>query len=162
MELSVPVQKPYNQKPMKEVQIDYRQTWMKDHWMSIQSAYGNAPFFEYYGETLSSILFGQHKFLFDLNWQLLEKILQLLKVKCTITFCENYVSDPGADVVDLRSKIHPRNGVNSYDFFKQIPYNQVFGNIFAGTLSIIDLLFCEGPEAVAFLQNSVPNNRNNH
>ena len=162
MELSVPVQKPYSRKPLKDVQIDYRQKWMKDHWMSIQSAYGKAPFFEFYADALYRILFNKPKFLFDLNRELLEKIMQFLKVKKTITFCEKYILDPGVGVLDLRSKIHPKNKAYDYDFYKPKPYNQIFGNIFVENLSIIDLLFCEGPEAVTFLEKSVLNFRKNN
>jgi hypothetical protein len=34
------------------------------------------------------------------------------------------------------------------------PYNQVFGKQFVPDLSIIDVLFLQGPEAVSFLQAS--------
>ncbi len=77
---------------MKDVQIDYREKWVKDHWASIQSAYGKAPFFEFYKDDLQRIIFSKPKFLFDLNQELLQKIMQFLKVPKTITFCETYVS----------------------------------------------------------------------
>lgn len=162
MELSVPIKKPYNQKPLKEAQIDYRHGWTKDHWMSIQSAYGKAPFFEFYSEAFHHIIFSKPKFLFDLNLELLQKILQFLKISKTVTVCEKYVTIPGGQVADLRSKVQVKTRPGNYDFYQPIPYNQVFGNIFVENLSIIDLLFCEGPEAVTFLEKSVLNSRKNN
>ena len=38
------------------------QKWLNNHWRTIQSGYGNAPFFEYYAPELQDILFRKNDF----------------------------------------------------------------------------------------------------
>src|SRR5687767_15886504 len=64
---------------VKDVRIDYTQKWLNNHWRAIQSAYGKAPFFEYYSDDLHTVLFRNHVFLYDLNLELLTLCLKWLK-----------------------------------------------------------------------------------
>ena len=46
--LSVPIQGRRPKLPMDQIRIDYSQKWQAVHLRGMQSAYGKAPFFEYY------------------------------------------------------------------------------------------------------------------
>src|SRR5688572_5468492 len=69
--LIVPLTSKHGKVMIKDVRIDYGQKWLNNHWRTLQSAYGNAPFYEYYSEDLKKVLFTRHEFLFDLNYNLL-------------------------------------------------------------------------------------------
>ena len=57
-------------------------------------------------------------------------------------------------VLDLRSVINPKNSKQCEEFYYPVMYNQVFGNTFVENLSLIDLIFCEGPGAFRIVQLS--------
>ena len=51
--LSIPLVKGKNQQTdIREVRIDYSQNWQQLHWRTVQTAYGSAPFFDYYKATI--------------------------------------------------------------------------------------------------------------
>ena len=151
--MSVPVKKGARQ--IKDVQIDYRQSWLKDHWRTITSAYGKSPFFEHYRDGFETILLGKEKFLFDLNRRLLTKCLEYLGLEKDIKFTDNYEFNLKSAVLDLRSLILPKTGFGERGIYMAHAYNQIFGKDFAGNLSVIDLLFCEGPHALSILNKSI-------
>lgn len=135
-----------------EVRIDYSQKWLNNHWRSIQSAYAKAPFFEYYSDALHSILFKQYPYLYELNMNLLTLCLKWLRLDVQIQESLAYTKDVQVDTVDLRNAISAkkRGLINAEPHFK--PYTQVFGNAFVNDLSIIDLIFCTGPQALTYLK----------
>ncbi|MDN5215468.1 WbqC family protein [Fulvivirgaceae bacterium BMA12] len=151
--MSIPIKK--GARKIKDIKIDYRQSWLKDHWRTITSAYGKSPFFEYYRDGFESILFSKEPFLFDLNLKLLTKCLEYLEIKKHIKFTDNYDFNPKSPVLDLRSLILPKMSYQDRGIYRGYAYNQIFGKDFAGNLSIIDLLFCEGPGASLILNKSM-------
>jgi hypothetical protein len=146
--LIVPVEKGNRNIPIQEIRIDRNQHWAKKHWKSIQSAYGNAPFFEYYAEDLKKILFKKHRFLFDLNLEFLTRILELLSIEKEISFSQQFIRGYDNKIADLRSRIHPKKSLSSLIFYHPIEYIQVFGKQFVENLSVIDLIFNEGPNSM--------------
>lgn len=138
---------------VKEVRIDYATPWQRAHWRSIESAYNNTPFYLYYKDALKPFFEQKFEFLFDFNFKLTQTLLKLLQkekeIAVTTTF-EPYTQD------DLRLLIHPKNAKKEdYPFRLQQPYYQVFEDKFGFTsnLSVIDLLFNEGPQAAHYLQS---------
>ena len=154
-DLIVPIRKGNSNIPIQELRIDNRQLWVKNHWRAIQSAYGNAPFFEHYAPDVQKILFGEPRFLFDLNLEILEYVLNILGINKKIIFTQKYEKEYPPELSDLRSTIHPKQHPDKLFFYDPPRYTQVFGNQFIRDLSVLDLLFCEGPNALSFIQRSV-------
>lgn len=136
------------------VTIDYNQKWQHKHWRAIQTAYGNAPFFEFYAERLRKIIFEKHVFLYDLNLQVLSFCLSLLKWPISIKETSSYEKDVKSPIIDLRDKISVKNATECQELYQPVPYIQVFGNMFEPNLSLIDLIFCAGPEASGVVTKS--------
>jgi len=141
--LSVPIAKMRGTKQsMDSVTISYETDWQRIHLLAIKSAYGSSPFFEYYFDEIAEILQTKHLFLKDLSLALFEHLLQLLQIDKPFKVSTQYYQGNGTD---LRNVIQPKN---KHPFLHQ-EYTQVFSEKhgFAQNLSIIDLLFNEGPNA---------------
>ena len=152
--LIVPLTSKHGKVFIKDVRIDYSQKWLQGHWRTIQSAYGKAPFFEFYSDALHSILFSKKEFLFDLNLELLTICLKWLKLNPEITESMSYVNETSAGILDLRNVISAKNRDLLPPQLISVNYTQVFGNMFVKNLSLIDLLFCEGPRALEIVRSS--------
>lgn len=152
--LIIPVAARHGKPLTSEVRIDYSQKWLNNHWRSIQSAYGKAPFFEYFSPELHDELFKKHERLYDLNRGLLTLCLKWLKWTISVSESKQYEKVPAAGVVDLRSRINPGKPEMVQSFYRPAVYYQVFGNKFVENLSLIDLIFCEGPGADVIVRAS--------
>jgi len=152
--LSIPVHHGGRKILITEVEIDYKQKWMNNHWRAIQSAYGKAPFFDYYGAYFKDEFEVEHKCLFDFNQSLLTLCLKLLRLKLNIVKSDVYTKTPPEGVIDYRSHIHPKKPLDSLTWFQPQEYHQIFGKDFAPSMSILDLLFCTGPDALEVLYQS--------
>jgi len=151
--LSVPISKPYgNSTKTTEVQIVTPSGWNRLHWRAIVTAYNASPFFLYYRDRIESVLFEPHESLFSLNLSLIELLFELMKIQKSINLSINFQKDP-KELTDLRNSIHPKKTFRSPDTFE--PYTQVFNSKypFVPDLSIIDLLFNEGPASKDYLLN---------
>ncbi len=157
--LSVPVEKGRSHHiPDKDVKIAYHSNWQKQHWRSIVSAYNASPFFQYYRDEVYPFFITKTTFLFDLNMAITRLMMELTGIEGEISFTGEYLSPAGSNIVDLRELIHPKRPASRWDpSFLPIPYKQVFDQRhgFIPNLSILDLLFNKGPEAVLVLEQSV-------
>ena len=153
--LTVPVVKPGGKVPIRDIRIDYSQMWIKKHWRCLVSAYANSPFFEYYATDFLKILERKPTFLLDLNTEILTFCLHSLRLKPSLSYTLSYNTHPLYPVFDARSCVNAKNSVNTYQFYHPHPYYQTFGNDFSGNLSIADLLFNTGPEALEVLKKSI-------
>lgn len=150
--LIVPIQKGKSVKPFKEVKIDYSQKWQHVHWKTIASCYGKAPYFEYFAEEFYMVFQEKtFKFLIDLDYALLSKCLKLLGINVDMSLTNSYFENINKGALDLRNGIHPKKSFNKKIFFHPFSYNQLFGKDFVPNLSVLDLLFCEGPNAANVL-----------
>ncbi|MGY6559744.1 MAG: WbqC family protein [Nitritalea sp.] len=150
--LTVPVKVPFVFAPYASVQIDYNQRWKANHLRSIQSAYGKAPFFEYFYPELEKVFEQNRTYLLDLNRDLLTACLKMLQLPCAVVAMEGVAEDLRA--VDLQGLVQAKGATKKDQEFHPVPYRQVFGSGFIPNLSIIDLLFCTGPEASDILRRS--------
>ena len=152
LNLIVPVQRKRGKSPLKEVKIENHQNWKKIHWKSLESAYRTSPFFEYYEHEFHSIfILKKHNYLLDLNNDILNATLKCLQIEANINFSTSYM-DSEESLTDLRESIHPKKEPSK--FYNQPVYDQVFEDRMdhLENLSILDLLFNEGPMASDMLK----------
>lgn len=150
LDLFVPIQHGRKQRvAIKEVKISYDHEWQKLHWASIETAYRSSPYFEYYEDDFHQFYNRKYDFLFDYNIEQLELICKVLKIKKTIGLTSSFEKEyPNS--VDLRDRIHPKKE-SVYEHPK--PYYQLFEdrNGFIPELSIVDLIFNQGPQSKNYL-----------
>jgi len=153
--LIIPIKKNRSEQRLtSELEIDYQQKWLGKHLRAIQSCYGKAPFFEFYVDDLFDIFNKRPNNLLELNKQLLTKCLEFLDFNINLKF-DNVNFKRGEKYVrDAKNEINPKNSISENVIFCPNPYFQVFGNNFVNNLSIIDLIFCEGPQAGSIIQKS--------
>ncbi|RYU77740.1 WbqC family protein [Hymenobacter persicinus] len=139
------------------LEIDYRQNWVHTHWRSLQTAYGGTPYFEYYADYLRDIYWQKPALLFELNVALLRFYLRCLRLPIPVEFTTEYRSSyPAAVVHDRRDWLTPKASAapepdTTSGTGHPRPYLQTFGKDFVPGLSILDLLFMQGPAAGSFL-----------
>ncbi len=127
MALTVPVVKA--NKPgqlMRDIRISEHGNWRHVHWNALTSNYGRTPFFEFYADDFAPFYEKRWEFLVDYNQALQEMVLEEIGSPSPLTL--------------------PPNG-------RGTPYYQLFSdrNGFLPDLSIVDLLFNLGPEALLYL-----------
>ncbi|NPA37014.1 MAG: WbqC family protein [Chlorobi bacterium] len=158
MDLTIPVIKPKGKTKTKEIKISYDINWQKNHWKSIESAYNNSPFFEYYKFDLEPVYNNKWEHLAGLNKNLLTLVLEMLEVDINVEYSENYIDKTIDEDTDLRDIIYPSKNKKESDFLNKLPpYKQVFSENmnFVPNMSILDLIFNKGPESYSYLE-SIP------
>ena len=155
--LIVPVLQPSClKKPTRDIRIDSSKKWQHQHWQTIVSAYRSSPYFVHYEERFAPFYRKRYEFLADLNAELQQTVFDLLQTEPEVGYSESYLPCP-APAEDFRDTLSPKPGLQRPDpAFRPATYYQVFAERypFAANLSIIDLLFCEGPAATGILQDS--------
>jgi len=146
--LSVPLSKGKNaQTLITDVHISYEENWPRQHIQSIQSYYGKSPFLNFYLPSISSILLQEHKTLWELNNALCTFFMEKLEIQTPLALTDNFELEISPDYRDSSSVeyLNMRNAL-----LKPMHYNQVFEEKLGYTphLSILDLLFCCGPESI--------------
>jgi len=138
--LAVPTIKS-SRKRMVDVQIDSRENWAINHWRSLESSYNKSPFFDFYKDELKDILFADYKTLFELNKQSIAWCKRQLDLDIEPMYTDEYLKEAALDYRTALPELEP------------LVYPQVFeGQIgFLEDLSIMDMLFNQGPEAGAML-----------
>lgn len=153
LNLSIPIQKTgTSHSKIKDVKINYADRWQKIHWKSFESAYRRSPYFEFYEHKFEKYFNNQkHTFLFDYNLDIFTTVLELLDLSQTINFTEEFIKEP-ANTFDLRNKDPKKNKELSYSRYIQV-FEDKAG--FIPNLSIVDLLFNEGPNSKSYLLEQV-------
>ena len=146
--LSVPVVKVNGNHTMtKDVVISYKEHWQQVHRRCLESAYKASPYFDYYYDYLRPIFETRFERLIDMNDATLKTVLKILKTNKEIVHTTDYIHETENDFREAFSpKIIPESSV----FPK---YYQVFSAKFPfePDLSILDLLFNEGPQSPSHL-----------
>ena len=149
--------------PISDIKIDWSTPWLQQHERAIVSAYRTSAYFEYYQDELFAILESRPERLLDLNTELLkffiEKTGLAVDLRMTSEFSrEGTQTGPDGTLLaceDLRESIHPkRPNTILQDMKLEKPYFQVFSRKhgFQSDLSIMDLLFNEGPDSILYLK----------
>ena len=149
LDLIIPIVKGTNgHTPIKDAKISYEFDWQRLHWQSLQTCYRRSAYFEFYEDDLAPFYEKKWEFLFDYNHELLALLLRLLKLDVSFEYTQTYTQSY-SDRVDLRDCIHPKLANN----YVPKPYFQLFEqrNGFLPNLSIVDLLFNQGPRSLEFV-----------
>lgn len=122
---------------IRDIRISNHGAWRRVHWNALQSAYSESPFFEYYADDLRPFFERDYTFLYDFNFEIMQKVWELLDIHPN---------------VEHTTEFHP-SITHHPSSTTHHPYWQVFAHKhgFLPNLSILDLLFCMGPESIFWL-----------
>jgi len=134
----------------KNAIIDSSFNWQKQHLKSIQTAYRTSPYFEFYEDDLLPLFTNKFKYLIDLNLKTQEFILDILQVELEVEKTSKYVVKESSKT-DCRFLVNAKNK----ELVNLTSYYQLFSDKhgFISNLSILDLIFMEGPNALNYLEN---------
>ena len=166
--LTVPVEHTDEKTLVKDLRISDHNQWRRVHWNALQSGYSESPFFDYYVDDIRPFFEKKYDFLIDFNEAIRHKMCELLDIHPHVEYTTTYhcnatlslerhtlkerrreVSLP---LTDFREVIHAKHPLADPSFQPK-EYWQVFQQKhgFMPNLSILDLLFCMGPESVFYL-----------
>ena len=151
LQLSIPVvfsQK--NRQKYSEVKIANDYKWQDNHWKSLESAYRTSPFYEFYIDELQPLFTEAFDTILDFNLKCFEVICECLQLETNFTKTEIFEKEP-IDIKDYRGLVNAKKE----NIIPLEPYVQVFYSKhgYINNLSILDLLFNEGPNAISYLES---------
>lgn len=155
LQLNIPViysQK--NRELYKDIKIFNEEKWQLNHWKSFESAYKTSPFFEYYEDEIKPLYTTDFKYLIDFNKASFDIICECLQLQVETNETKDFEKEVG-NKSDYRALAERKS-----KGFNLEQYNQVFNDKhgYISNLSILDLLFNEGPNALNYLESqTLPN-----
>lgn len=155
--LVVPVIKGRGPKVLiKDLKLSYDMNWQRNQWQTIVSAYNSSPYFEYYQDELKPFFEKEYKYLLEFNMQIHETICNFLELENTAKLTTDF-EETAEGTLNFRDVISPKNKTKPDSAFQAAEYTQVFTEKFGfqANLSILDLLFNEGPNAYTILEDSI-------
>ena len=145
--LNIPVSIPKSSKKTKSKDILVKNSnWQKQHYKSLEAAYNHSPFFEFYKDDLQKIFSKKYTYLLDVNLDSFNFIKNALELPIEYKFSKTYEEnkpDDFRELADSKKKVE----ISFLSYIQM--FDQKFG--FLKNLSILDLLFMEGPNSINFL-----------
>ncbi len=141
-------------RPVTAMQIDYSKRWQHQHWNALRSAYRSSPYFDHLSHHFEHLYQHEVNSLREWNFRLIEAICAAMHIQPDYRLSESYIIASEGDT-DLRNYPFLTKVENA--LYKCDPYYHVFPEAAAGgfqpRLSVLDLLFCEGPsECLSYLR----------
>lgn len=147
--LTVPLDGGRNQRvKMKDLKIANHEKWSQVHWRTLDACYRRSPFFEYFEHELNAIFLKRHTFLIDLNIATLEFYNKVLRIKNGVYLSQSYIEPSDLALEDFRSNVFSKVSIQVY----LQPFD--LKNGFISDLSMLDMIFCLGNEAIFHLRNA--------
>lgn len=145
--LNFPIQHSSKNLPITEVLVDYSTPWLLKTKRCIDTAYHSSAFFDYYRDELYDVLDSQPQTLWDLDMNIIRFFMSKIGIGTELLASEKFGLEP---VVDIHPK-RPNSILNDLGLAR--PYYQVFSQRygFIPNLSVMDLLFNEGPASLDYL-----------
>lgn len=146
--------------PIRDVRLSSHSHWARVHTEALRTAYGSSPFFEYYWDDIEAVYRRSYTYLWDLNWELLHLLAELMDLSCTPILTTDFLSPSDSSQLllfeDWRYGLRPKHPVDD-PRFSPTPYYQPWAASqgFVYNLSGFDLLFNMGPESILVLRDSI-------
>ena len=139
----------------KDLRISDHNQWRRVHWNALQSAYSESPFFDYYADDIRPFFEKKYEFLVDFNEAIRQTVCDLLDIQPKVEYTSSFLSPLTSHLSpldDFREVINAKRPQPDADFQPR-RYWQVFEGKhgFQANLSILDLLFNMGNEAIFYL-----------
>jgi len=134
----------------KDILVDNSYAWQRQHWRTLETAYRSSPFFEFYEDEIKPLFLNTHTHLMDFNLQCIQVICDCLQIEMPTEKTTEYIKDT-IDHTDYRFLANAKRSSTT----NTKPYIQVFNDrhAFIPNLSILDLLFNEGTNALNYLKS---------
>lgn len=131
---------------VRDIRIDWSTPWLRQCEYAIDSAYYGSPFFVYYRDELFGLLDRHPETLWEMNLNVIDFFCRKIGIAPQILPTADFELHPEGD---CREQFSPKRPCPS----AVRPYWQVFREKFGFVpgLSVMDLLFNEGPESLSYL-----------
>ena len=139
-----------NRQKYRDVKIFNENKWQDLHWKSLLASYNTSPFFEYYADELQPLFQNKYEYILDFNMKCFEVITDCMQIELDTSKTEIYETE-ALNTTDYRYLVNAKKEA----FYGFDTYMQVFCDKhgFIPNLSILDLLFNEGPNALHYLES---------
>ena len=151
IQLSVPLVHGREQRiPMGQVLIHNADNWQVQHWRTLVSVYKRSPYWEFYEPSLEALFNTNYTYLHEFNHAAFTWAAKQLKANIPLSIAEVYLTHYPSGFIDLRG-MKPSTDKHILSDFPT--YYQLFEERigFQPNLSILDLLFSEGPATKAWI-----------